>query len=408
MSFLLALISAKNGNPPADGGADGFVDEFADFDGNPIGGAGGGGGGPEEFVFELDAPNPGIPDGGGGGGGGADPDDILVFEGGGGGGAEPDGILVDGADGILFELFVDSMTLESSLFLLISAKNGKPPIGGAGGAELPFDFCDVNEGGGGGADGTFVGFDVNDGGGGAIEGTGGGGGASNEGGGGVREGDVYSSELTELTEVDFKWPDFFGLVGGSFGANLFGLEVGAAGGGGAEPGKGGGALGRGGAEELVVLLSILGFLECGLNFGIEGVSGGCVTNVGICGAEGGTIPALLSLPTCFNLGTPPANISPNCGAEGGMGEEPSELEGTLELEGPMELEGAVVPTDIFPSITGLDLSTVTAFLSLAPFLISPNKASLPIMGGGGALPPPIAGGGGGGGGGGPAIVLYQL
>ena len=51
---------------------------------------------------------------------------------------------------------------------------------------------------------------------------------------------------------------------------------------------------------------------------------------------------------------------------------------------------------------GLDLSTVVAFFNLAPFLISPNNASLPggIDGGGpgGKFPKPDGGGGGGGGG----------
>ena len=42
---------------------------------------------------------------------------------------------------------------------------------------------------------------------------------------------------------------------------------------------------------------------------------------------------------------------------------------------------------------GLDLSTVVAFFNLAPFLISPNNASLP----GGKFPKPDGGGGGGGG-----------
>ena len=47
------------------------------------------------------------------------------------------------------------------------------------------------------------------------------------------------------------------------------------------------------------------------------------------------------------------------------------------------LEGAV-DTDTLESIMGLDLSTVVAFFNLAPFLISPNNASLPggIDGGG--------------------------
>lgn len=58
------------------------------------------------------------------------------------------------------------------------------------------------------------------------------------------------------------------------------------------------------------------------------------------------------------------------------------------------------------------MSTVVAFFNLAPFLISPNNASLPggIEGGGpGGKFPKLGGGGGGGGrGGGPAILLYVV
>lgn len=53
---------------------------------------------------------------------------------------------------------------------------------------------------------------------------------------------------------------------------------------------------------------------------------------------------------------------------------------------------------------GLDLSTVVAFFNLAPFLISPNNASLP----GGKFPKPDGGGGGGGGGGGAAIAISNV
>lgn len=51
-----------------------------------------------------------------------------------------------------------------------------------------------------------------------------------------------------------------------------------------------------------------------------GLDGTCaVLSVGILGADEGTIPDLLS--TCFNLGIPPANISPNCGTAGAEGKE---------------------------------------------------------------------------------------
>lgn len=61
---------------------------------------------------------------------------------------------------------------------------------------------------------------------------------------------------------------------------------------------------------------------------------------------------------------------------------------------------------------GLDLSTVVAFFNLAPFLISPNNASLPGgidgKGPGGKFPKPDGGGGGGGGGGGAAIAISNV
>lgn len=65
-------------------------------------------------------------------------------------------------------------------------------------------------------------------------------------------------------------------------------------------------------------------------------------------------------------------------------------------------------TETFASIIGFDLSTVVAFFNLAPFLISPNNASLPggIEGGGPGGKLPKLGGGGGGGGGGGAAILY--
>lgn len=79
---------------------------------------------------------------------------------------------------------------------------------------------------------------------------------------------------------------------------------------------------------------------------------------------------------------------------------PKDGGGADEIE-PLDLESKMGP----------DLSTVTAFFNLAPFLISPRRASRPasIAGGGlgteledGPAPNP-GGGGGGGGGGGPAM-----
>jgi hypothetical protein len=72
--------------------------------------------------------------------------------------------------------------------------------------------------------------------------------------------------------------------------------------------------------------------------------------------------------------------------------------------------------EVLPPIIGFDLSSVCTFFNDIPFLMSPNRASLPgvaegngaflalgALGGGG---PPIAGGGGGGGGG-PAMVSWS-
>lgn len=143
-------------------------------------------------------------------------------------------------------------------------------------------------------------------------------------------------------------------------------------------------------------------LACGLDVGTRGDA---PEGIGILGADGGTIPDLLScLFTDFNFGIPPAKMSPNWGTPlgGGTGApcDPDEADG-----------GAGVPIDPedLESKIGFDLSTVVAFFNLAPFLISPSKASLPAGitdgGPGGKFDdPPSAGGGGGGGGGGPAIL----
>ena len=83
----------------------------------------------------------------------------------------------------------------------------------------------MGKGGGGGADSV---------------GKGGGGGADSVGNGGGPL-LVSSNDEIEFTDVDLKCDDFFGLLGGIFGANLFGI-------GGAEWGKGGADEGIGGAE----------------------------------------------------------------------------------------------------------------------------------------------------------------
>lgn len=64
--------------------------------------------------------------------------------------------------------------------------------------------------------------------------------------------------------------------------------------------------------------------------------------------------------------------------------------------------------EIFRSIIGFDLSTVTVFFSFIPLWMSPKRASLPpAIGGGEDKFGNPAGGGGGGGGGGPAIFVCR-
>lgn len=116
---------------------------------------------------------------------------------------------------------------------------------------------------------------------------GGGGGSSdgNDGGGGGAAGGtgVVSRDPIELTDGVFKWPDFFGLVGGTLGvlAGWGGTEGTDVGGGGAEPGIGGAELGTGGATFGIgggfdgasgTVRSILDFRawDGGLDVGIDG------------------------------------------------------------------------------------------------------------------------------------------
>lgn len=105
--------------------------------------------------------------------------------------------------------------------------------------------------------------------------------------------------------------------------------------------------------------------------------------------------------TCFNVGIPPANISPNCGTigapEGGCGTD----------EGAPICGGALV---VDPLTVGADLSFVTAFLSFIPLWMSLKRAFLPAetFGNCGGRPPDIIGGGGGGGGGGGPAIGWEL
>lgn len=133
-----------------------------------------------------------------------------------------------------------------------------------------------------------------------------------------------SKELIEFTEFDFKCDDFFGLFGGILGGTFkLGFEPGT---GELDKGRGGRVEGTGGAETdgidgtdgfSVCLLGLedgiggatWGLLPCGLD---DGTKGDAPEGIGILGADGGTIPDLLScLFTDFNFGIPPAKISPN-------------------------------------------------------------------------------------------------
>lgn len=287
---------------------------------------------------------------------------------------------------------------------LISAKNGNPPDGGANGGAGGGTFT---EGGGGTDDGNGGARDSGTGGG--AEGSGGGGGASVDGGGGVVGG--VSSELGAR-----KWVSFLGREGGILGAffaaadangslggtSAAGNGVDTEGSGGADDGGGGANDGRGGADEG------RGGAVLGMGGGTSGdFAIGRFTGTGIDGAggvEGGLPPAS----TFFNFGTPPAKISPNCGAPRGIGGAP--VDGGLGMDGAPPI---VMPVgaSVLPSIIGFSLSTVVAFFNRAPLRISPKSASRPAItraAGLGAEPPPSAGGGGGGGGGGgPAIMINR-
>lgn len=70
-------------------------------------------------------------------------------------------------------------------------------------------------------------------------------------------------------------------------------------------------------------------------------------------------------------------------------------------EGPVLMD-----EDVFRSINGFDLSTVTVFFSFIPLWMSPKSASLPPAIGDGEDKFGTPAGGGGGGGGGPAMFVY--
>ena len=75
--------------------------------------------------------------------------------------------------------------------------------------------------------------------------------------------------------------------------------------------------------------------------------------------------------------------------------------GGAPILGALALALALAPAELSttpPPTCGALLSLVWAFFSLAPFVISPSRASLPALLGGGAAA--LGGGGGGGGGGG--------
>lgn len=292
--------------------------------------------------------------------------------------------------------------------------------GSGGGGGAAGDLCDAwpGIGGGGGADGVGGGTELGIGG--AAEGSGGGFGAAwslralmsakkGRPSGGSGACSALSNELTELTEVDLRWPSFLGRFGGTFGtfsdaggggADGTGGGTGGAAGGGAAGvavfGGGGTLLGGGGT--LIVGGGAPGTggatasFRCGRVVGADGAAG--VGAVGIFGADAGTSPLRLSL-TDLSFGMPPAKMSPSCGADG---------------TGPCSsVLGAALGTPagaVFSSIIGFDLSTVTAFFKRVPLRMSPSNASRPLgMDAGG--PARSSGGpisGGGGGGGGPAMM----
>lgn len=122
---------------------------------------------------------------------------------------------------------------------------------------------------------------------------------------------------------------------------------------------------------------------------------------GMRGADGGTIPPRLSAPPRdLSLGMPPAKMSPS---DGGPGAGAPPARGAESADG----GGARAPVEpeAFESNSGFDLSTVTAFLSLAPLRMSPKRASRPMAVGGGGPPSAAAPGGGGGGGGGGGMSI---
>lgn len=412
------------GGPGGGGGKD--TDDESE---GGAGGAGwaGGGGGADEVIGSGGVTGGGLIDGTGG----------AMVGSAGGVGALNDGI--EGIDGgaadewdVFDTLFTlsSSTTYVSSLLLLISFKNGKPPDK-AGALFVLFDCFPVegNVGGGGGPGGGGGGTagdwllatdgGVPDGNGGADVGSGG---ADMLGNGGGAVG------------INCFWP---GLFGGIFGFDLFGMlsvsEEEIDGTGGAVGGIIGGAAGE--TEGICGACGggIVGMdgADGGDIVGMDGADGGDI--VGIDGAAGGLkfIEFLFGLPDgtfgndgadivgslgfvsdvalCLSLGIPPANISPNCGGppiDGTWG-APEEKEGIAgaPIDGPLDDD----ELDELP-ITGADLSFVTAFFKWAPFLISPSKAFLSgvTLGNpwaGGAIAGGIPGGGGGGGGGvGPMMI----
>lgn len=361
----------------------------------------------------------------------------------------------------------ESTTYESSLFFWISAKNGKPPakVGGAG-VDEDLDGVGAEgappDGNGGGAGADFGALDdgIGGGGGGAFElGNGGGGGADgadgldegilgaddpgNGGGPGGVGGAVgivgaflcglddgiegaepvgngggpdtgilgadpwLDTEFIELVDLLRTCSLFFGILGGTF--KLL-LEVGK---GGAIPGIGGAPDGIGGAFILGIDGAVLdGALLGGL---VEGTEGFDVGKFGTLGALGTLARDGLFVSTClFSLGIPLANSPPIWGAALASWEGAPVVVWGLEvgIEGGSPIGLAAPPEDALPEppITGALLSLVSAFLSLAPFLISPRRASLPAIAGAGGFElfpraggPPIGGGGGGGAGG---ILFY--
>lgn len=163
----------------------------------------------------------------------------------------------------------------------------------------------------------------------------------------------------------------------------------------ATPGAGGAPGGRGGAEP-----GIRGGAPFGFNpdppIGGRGAELRVVSGSDWYGDSSVSLPVATPPPVFLNLGIPPANIPPSCGAEamaappvslpsllllarfppgGGGGAKPPGADGLFAIPGTggAPMAGAA-GADIFVSIIGADLSFTTVFFNRAPPSILLSKA----------------------------------